>query len=359
MVLWLMLLGSPPSDTWTLCTVNLTRAQGSVTITFSTTTKRAYVDEIELVALPSSKQEIAMAFSDNNATAVLGQSFIPPTLTISPEGLPVSYSSSNADVATVDSETGEVSILSVGTTVITASFAGNDDYYDNSASYTLTVTAPPTYYELVTDASTLAAGDEVLIAYVNSDVQLAMGAQNPNNRAAVAVTLNDDGTLTPGSDTQGITLEKDGDLFLFNVGTGYLYAASSTRNYLKTESESDANAKATISIGSGDATITFQGTNSRNIMRYNPNNGSPIFSCYASTSTVGSFPQIYRRVVKSVLKGDVNDDGVVTIADAVAVVSYILGQPSEPFVEQAAYMDDDDAITISDALAIVNMILNQ
>ncbi len=349
-----------PSATWTLCTVNLIRAQGSITITFSTTAKRAYLDEIELVPLPNSRQEISMAFSENSATAILGQGFMPPTLTISPEGLPVSYSSSNANVATVDSETGEVSILAVGTTVITASFAGNDDYYDNSASYTLTVTAPPTYFELVTDVTTLAEGDEVLIAYVSEEACKALGTnQKTYNREAVDVTLNDDETLTPSSDTQVITLEMDGENFLFNVGTGYLYAASSSYNYLKTELEADDNAKATININNGDATITFQGKNTHNIIRYNPNNGTPIFSCYASNSSVKTPPQIYRRIVKPVLKGDVNDDGKVTIADAVALVNYLLGQSSDEFNERAAYVDDDDAITISDALAIVNIILNQ
>ena len=349
-----------PSATWTPCTVNLTRAQGSIIITFSTSSKRVYLDEIELVPLHNSRQEISMAFSENSVTAILGQAFTPPTLTISPEGLPVSYSSSNANVATVDSETGEVSILAVGATVITASFAGNDDYYGNSASYTLTVSEPPTYYELVTDVTMLAEGDEVLIAYVSEEACKALGTnQKPNNREAVDVTLNDDETLTPSSDTQVITLEKDNTNFLFNVGTGYLYAASSSNNYLKTGPEADDNAKATISINNGDATITFQGKNTRNTMRYNPNNGTPLFSCYASTSSTGSLPQIYRRIVKPVFKGDVNDDGEVTIADAVALVNYLLSQSTDEFNEKAAYVDDDDAITISDALAIVNMILNQ
>ena len=344
------------TDTWTPCTVNITRAKGSVVIKFAAN-NRVYLDEIELVALPNSREEITMAFSASSATAILGETFTPPTLTISPEGLPVSYSSSNADVATVDSETGEVSVLAAGTTVITAAFAGNDAYYDNSASYTLTVSEPPTYYELVTDATTLAEGDEVLIAYVDEDVQLAMGRQNTNNRAAVAVTLNADGTLTPSSSTQVITLEKDGENFLFNVGTGYLYAAGSRDNLLKTETVADDNAKATIAISDGKATITFQGKNTRNIMRYNPNNSNPIFSCYASTSSVKTPPQIYRKIVLNVLKGDVNDDGLVTIADVAALVNYLLGQSSDEFNEKAAYVDDDNAITISDALAIINILL--
>ena len=63
--------------------------------------------------------------------------------------------------------------------------------------------------------------------------------------------------------------------------------------------------------------------------------------------------------VDGLLPGDANDDGNVTIADAVAVVNYILGNHSDIFVFDAANMDGDSEITISDAFAIVNIILNQ
>ena len=153
-------------------------------------------------------------------------------------------------------------------------------------------------YALVTDASTLVAGDKILIAYVSGNTSLAMSTtQNSNNRAATTdVTLNTDGTLTPGEAAQVITLEKDGDKYLFNVGDGYLYAASSSSNYLKTKPTADDNAEATVSISNGSASIVFKGTNTRNTLRYNPNNNSPIFSCYSGTST-GSAPQIYREIV--------------------------------------------------------------
>ena len=162
-------------------------------------------------------------------------------------------------------------------------------------------------YTLVTDAASLAEGDNILITHVDGNDCLALGiTQNTNNRAATTdVILNADGTLTPGNDAQIISLEKDGNNFLFNVGNGYLYAASSTKNYLRTETIADDNAKATISISQGDAIITFQGSNTRNILRYNANNGSPIFSCYASNSSVQSAQQIYREVTAVTL----NDDG--------------------------------------------------
>ena len=61
-----------------------------------------------------------------------------PTLTVSPEGLSVSFASSNESVATV-SDTGEVTPIAIGTTTITAVFEGNDTYKAASASYTLVV----------------------------------------------------------------------------------------------------------------------------------------------------------------------------------------------------------------------------
>ena len=254
---------------------------------------------------PVYKQEVTMSFNPTEATATIGEDFTEPTLTTTPANLTVTYSSSDQTVATIDVATGEVTPVAAGITVITATFAGNDSYNSGSASYTLTVSEATTpdpvvgsgTYALVTDASTLAAGDKILIAYVNGTTKYVLSTQNPNNRAATAdVTLNANGTLTPGDAAQVITLEKDGTNYLFNVGSGYLYAASSSSNWLRTEGTADANAKATINISSGNASITFQGTNTRNVIRYNPNSGTPIFSCYASTNSTGSLPQIYREV---------------------------------------------------------------
>ena len=222
-------------------------------------------------------------------------------------------------------------------------------------------------YALVTDASTLAADDEVLIAYVNEDddIHLALGTtQNSNNRTASVVTLNTDGTITPGEDTQVITLEKDGDNFLFNVGNGYLYAANSDKNYLRTEETPDenGNAKASITIAGDSATIVFQGVYTHNTLRYNPNNGSPIFSCYLSTSATGHRPQIYRKVPVSIVAGDVNRDGQTSIADVTALVNIILGKDNvEPYLydHDAADVNHDDSISIADVTSLVNIILGK
>ncbi len=136
---------------------------------------------------------------------------------------------------------------------------------------------------LVKDASTLAVGDDIVIAAKESDYALST-TQNTNNRAQASVSKNGD-FITFDSNVQVITLlngEKIGS-FAFFVGTGNLYAASSSSNHLKTKSGIDDDASWSISIESdGTATVKAQGTYSHNWLRYNATNTPPIFSCYAS-----------------------------------------------------------------------------
>lgn len=114
----------------------------SVTFTVPSDVSRVYLTKIEVTystgSAPGEKQNPGLAFSSANASAVLGYSFAAPTLT-HPDGLTVTYTSSNTNVATVNASTGEVAPLAAGTTTITASSAETDAYTAGEASYTLTV----------------------------------------------------------------------------------------------------------------------------------------------------------------------------------------------------------------------------
>lgn len=139
-------------------------------------------------------------------------------------------------------------------------------------------------WNLVTDASELAAGDKVII--VAGDYDYAMSTtQNKNNRGQVAVTKSGDkSTVTFTSSVQVLTLEAGTatGTFAFNTGSGYLYAASSSSNYLRTQSSKDDNSSWKITISSGTATVRAQGSYTRNVMQYN--NSSSLFACYSSAS---------------------------------------------------------------------------
>lgn len=94
------------------------------------------------VVRPSSadKEDVTMSFPEESYSVMEGTTFEAPELTISPEVSPITFASSNEDVATVDESTGAVTVVAQGTTTITASFAGDDTYNAATASYTLNVT---------------------------------------------------------------------------------------------------------------------------------------------------------------------------------------------------------------------------
>ena len=135
---------------------------------------------------------------------------------------------------------------------------------------------------LVTDATDLAAGDQVVIVASGSDVALSKPNSNGNNFLQTLITKNE--TLVDLNDNvTKITLQqgtKTGT-FAFWTDYGYLYAASSNNNYLKTKQSKDDNGSWEIEIAeNGVATIKAQGSYTRNWLRYNQQNS--LFSCYSS-----------------------------------------------------------------------------
>ena len=62
--------------------------------------------------------------------------------------------------------------------------------------------------------------------------------------------------------------------------------------------------------------------------------------------------------VSNIKVGDADGNGKISITDAVAIVSHILGEDIDGFVAAAADVDGNGRITITDAVAVVDMILN-
>ena len=57
--------------------------------------------------------------------------------------------------------------------------------------------------------------------------------------------------------------------------------------------------------------------------------------------------------------GDVNDDGVVDIADVVLLVNHIVGKPTDVFNSGQADVDNDGVIDIADAVRIINIVVGK
>jgi hypothetical protein len=218
----------------------------------------------------------------------------------------------------LDGQPGEVQVYNGTQVMISVSalegyhlqsvLVGNDeviDELDESGAYTFTMPtssvtisakaiepAPSVTYTL---ASSITPGKKYIIVGFNNDKAYAMGEQKTNNRGAVEVTVANDEITVASYGVYEFEINdlnesnNNGELYSIYDNRanedegGYLYAAGSSNNYLKTEAELNANGKWTISFNKdGFASIVAQGENSRNVMQFNST--SNLFSCYGSAS---------------------------------------------------------------------------
>jgi len=245
--------------------------------------------------------------------------------------------------------------LKAGTATVTASSEENDSYLSATASFTLNVTeklSAKGSYEWVKDVSTLEAGDELVIVYQTNDTfAKVMGNQQANNFKYVdvrySIEVTDRSIISISSDNVApIMLEGSEGAWYFRTNNGYLYAASSSNNQLKTTNSNNTldevgdNAKASISISSGgNATILFQGNNTRKLIKYNSQDN--LFSCYASNNSTNyiKLVQIYRKKKKS----------SVSFADPVVEITYGDNYDkqkamAEGFSDNLVYTSSDESI---------------
>lgn len=271
-----------PNDTtftWT--------AENKVTLSKLEITYR--IEQQDSVADTPTKMQASLDWNMDTCEVVLESENIFPALTTNiPNADGVEYTSSNTEVATID-KTGNITLLSAGMSIISASFAGNTDYEAaEAATFVLIVSEPPLGEEyqgiwtLVTNMSQLSVGSKIIIAAASANKALST-LQNPKNRASVDIikSTNKD-TLMVNRDVQIITLELGAKerTWALSVGDmGYLYAASSSENQMKTQSQIDANASWVIILSdTGMATMQAMGNNTHCFMKYNA--GYQTFSCF-------------------------------------------------------------------------------
>ena len=193
------------------------------------------------------------------------------------------WTSNNEDVATVD-ETGLVTAVGVGQATITAtSLDGTNKYGSCLVKVTEKVLPDDEGAFEKISGSDLEVGQYVIFTGYKSGSYYAMAGQNSNNRAAVTVTISNNKIFRTSESTFKAFEVKAGtsaNTFAFYDADegGYLYAASSGSNYLRTEASLTANSSFSTSL-------VAQGSNTRDHLKFNGSNNPPIFSCYASTST--------------------------------------------------------------------------
>jgi len=80
-------------------------------------------------------------------------------------------------------------------------------------------------------------------------------------------------------------------------------------------------------------------------------------------NTDGTKPAIQstqsKITIEDYIKGDVDGDGVIDLADAVLIINYYVGKPVSKFVEKAADVDGDGEVDVADAVRIVNYVVGK
>ena len=127
--------------------IELSGVTKAFTLTFTVPkSKQSFIDDVEVInkASADTKKDPGISFGETTYTANITDkddiyhSYV--TLN-NPNNLSVTYASSKTDVAEVNAA-GEVKVLGLGTTTISATFAGDDTYQSATVSYELTVVDP-------------------------------------------------------------------------------------------------------------------------------------------------------------------------------------------------------------------------
>ena len=135
------LVGSAQDNTNAVAIISVDDLDASKTYSVQLTGDNSSNSDLYEVAFvaDTGKQDVTITFPEEYYSVDISDVFNAPTAIVDPASVSVEYSSSDENVATVDPATGAVSIFEQGTTIITASFAGDETYNAASASYTLSV----------------------------------------------------------------------------------------------------------------------------------------------------------------------------------------------------------------------------
>lgn len=236
------------------------------------------------------KSDQSISFPENDYEATLGQVFDSPVLTGAITD--VTYSSSDEDVATVDSETGTVTLVGTGTTFISAEAVETDAYYAANATYKLTVLdGQEKSFVKVTSALSDWSGTYLIVYEGEEKSQYLDGSKTADNNnlgstAALIDATIEDGKIvgTPQVMNSVFTFEKSGDKYAIKTSSGSYMGQSGETNGIKSSSQADTYLH-TITIN-GDKTVYIVSKDAKTRLAYNKS--SKMIRYYKITTLSGT-----------------------------------------------------------------------
>ncbi len=289
--------GDDKEDITAECTFSTPDMSEAGEKTIEITYKEIVVKSYTITVNASGKENPALAYNPASAIITAGDAWSAPILSNTFSVSPITYSSDKESVATVDAE-GNIALAGgCGTAVITASFAGDDDYIESEATYTITVNKPAatptsTVYRKVTATADITDG-EYLIVYETTSIAFDGSLETLDAEGnSIAVTINE-GEIAGSTEIDAATFTIDVTAGTLRSASGEYIGVSSNSNGLKQTEEAatythnfsiDEDGNAVIAAAFEGSTMTLRynaSTSAGNLrFRYYKNNGQQAIQLY-------------------------------------------------------------------------------
>ena len=274
-------------------TSSLPEGTNAVKITFSSSDNQVGIAYASVSKVLDEREEAEIAFSVETLTFTEGHEYTAPTFN-NPNNVEVTFTTTNSSVASWND--GIILGGETGTTTITATFEGNDDY--KPATATLVVTVEKDFgfvdvvigsgvYQKITSLSDLEAGKRYLVVYEYEEGGSLMGkvmngVDNTNMYAHITTTnISDNKIDNTTLAATPIVLQDAGEGSWFLVENDKCLYVNADGNYLQsTDNPSASGTEWTISYVEDVLKINNNYLPNRYIMY---NKQSPRFACYTNT----------------------------------------------------------------------------
>lgn len=307
--------GTAISDSWTLDTP---AQEVLLTATANARFKKIIVSYTTTGGVVKKSADLAFSETDFDLESGVDE-FTAPTFTKATTAT-VTFASDNESVAKVSAD-GVISLAGgLGTAVITATAAENDDYYAGTATCTVEVAE----YNHYVKATTVESGKAYLIGAVLTDgtafYAYPVGTSSTHGYLSGSTSKSADDIRVKKSydDTFVFTSETDGWTIKQNTDSRYLYQTG-TYNSFNVDAAPTSGQYWTVSANS-DGTQTITNTAVSKYIQYSPSYKS--FGSYSSAQTNAILPTLYiLKDTATGINGVAVDSNVVEQNDAVYNIS--------------------------------------
>lgn len=257
----------------------------------------------------------------------------------------ITYSSSDQEVATID-QSGLVTLVAGGTTVIKAEVAETASYEAAFVEYTLKVVDPALVKTFAKVTNGAVTDGKYIIVYQESDDATSVRAMNTTNEKDYFMYTDVD--LTDGkivTDDQSIiwdiTTQANGSMSISNGDNIFVGYKNSSNNAYIYETYTEENCDWTFKYEENVFSCT-NGYAKERTLKYN--NGAPRFACYTSAPNITLYKLDSGKQAVTVAFNEVNGDKEVFFTESFTYNSAATATPERPITYSSS---NQEVATIS------------